>query len=131
MSVLEELREILEDHELDVEVKDGELQGIHGTLPIAIVIAIDEDNNRATIELKALEDLEDAMNELVESGEDLRSIVDEVLSEIRDIAIELSRILESRGYKVSLNIREGESDVRDLMEDIIEEYEEVVGVEEE
>ncbi|WFO76140.1 hypothetical protein J4526_04720 [Desulfurococcaceae archaeon MEX13E-LK6-19] len=131
MSVLDELREILEDHELDVEVRDGELQGVHGTLPIAIVIAIDEDNNRATIELRALEDLEDVMNELVESGEDLRSIVDEVLSEIRDIAIELSRILESRGYKVSVNIREGESDVRDLMEDIIEEYEEVVGVEEE
>lgn len=131
MSVLDELKEVLEDHDLDVKVEGNKLWGMHETLPVAVVIVVDEDKSRATVELKALDDLEDAMNELIESGEDLRAIVDDVLSEMRDVAIETARILESRGYSVSINIREGESDVRDLMEDIIEEYEEVVGEEEE
>lgn len=127
MSIIDELKEILSDHELDVKAKGSELMGIHKTLPIAIVVSIDDDNLSVNIEIKALDELEDAMSEVIESGEDLRSVVDEVLSELRDIAIEISRILETKGYRVALNIREGESDVRDLMEDVIEEYEEIVG----
>jgi len=124
MSVLDEIREIMEDHDLEVTLNKNTVIGLHSSVPIILKVYVGR--RKASIELEAEEDLRDVLDELVESGEDIESLVDDVLSELRDIAIEIGRALENKGYRVELNLREGENDVRDIVEEVTEEYEEVL-----
>jgi len=124
MSVLDEIRSVMEDHDLNTSIEGNTVIGVHSSLPIALKVRIGR--KKASIEILAEEDLRDTLDELIESGEDIRDLVDDVLSELRDIAIEIQRMLEDKGYNVELNLREGESDVRDILEEVTEEYEEVL-----
>ena len=125
MRLIREIKEFLEDHDLDVKVLKKQVLGIHSILPIALVIRILKKGG-ISIGIEPQEDLRDAMEEAIESGEDIRSIVDDILSELRDTALELQKMFNNKGYKVVLNLREGESDVRDLLDEVVEEYEEVI-----
>ena len=124
MGILDEVREIMEDHDLEVTLDKNMVIGLHSSIPVILKVYISK--KKASIELEAEEDLRDVLDELVEAGEDIESLVDDVLSELRDIAIEIGRALENKGYRVELNLREGESDVRDIVEEVAEEYEEVL-----
>jgi len=124
MSVLNEIMEIMEDHDLEVTVNKNIVIGLHSRIPIALKVYVGR--RKASIELEAEEDLRDVLDELVEAGEDIASLVDDVLSELRDIAIEIGKALENKGYRVELNLREGENDVRDIVEEVTEEYEEIL-----
>ncbi|ADI32266.1 hypothetical protein Shell_1166 [Staphylothermus hellenicus DSM 12710] len=120
MPIPQELIDLLKERELEVKKRKGRIIAAHSELPVSLIVRLS--GSTAIIELEAGEELEDVMSDLVESGEDLESIVEDVLSEMRDIAVDVSRLLSDKGFKVELRLREGENDVRDAMEEIIEEY---------
>jgi len=126
---LEELvRSKLSEADLIVRTQRGRILGIHRELPILLSVSLRK--NGALIRIEAMEDLRSALDELISLGEDAKSVVDDVLTELRDIAIDLKNSLEARGVNVSLELRSGESDVREILEEIIEEYGELIGEEE-
>ncbi len=120
MPIPKELVDLLKEHDLEVERKRTKVVATHKELPISLVIRVSGD--KAIIELETSDELRDVLVDLIESGEDIESIVDDVLSELRDIAIEASQLLSDKGFEVELRLREGESDVRDVLEDVMEEY---------
>lgn len=120
MPIPKELIDLLKEHELDVKKKRRKVIATHSELPVSLIVRVS--GSKAIIELEAGEELRDVMNDLAESGEDLEFIVEDVLSEMRDVAIEASRLLSDSGFEVKLRLREGENDVRDAMEEILEEY---------
>jgi len=122
-AMIEELIKLLRDRELEVKKQKGTIRAVHQTLPISLVISIRDKSRSAKIAIEPEDDLQDVLADLIESGEDVEVLVDDILSEIRDIAIEVGQLLENKGYKVEWALREGENDVRDALEDILEEYE--------
>lgn len=122
MSIVDELSKLLVDLELKVEKKRNIIKAMHRELPVYLIIKLTPSSKKAVIELEADEELSDTLVDLLESGEDIEDIVDTVLSELRDAAIEVSNVLEEKDYIVSLKIREGERDVRDQLEEVLEEY---------
>ncbi len=125
MSILDDIRRFLEERELSVEASNEEVYGTHTSIPVSITIGIGGDDI-VEIRLEAGDDLRDALIELIESGEDVRGIVDDVLSELRDTAIELQKMLEDKGYRVEISLREGENDVKDILDEVIEEYRDMI-----
>jgi len=123
MPLPDELIKILEEKDLEVTKKRGAIRATSMTLPVSLLIKYK--NKNVWIEIEPGEELSDVLVDLIESGEDIKDMVEDVLSELRDIAIEVSRFLEEKGYSVELRLREGENDVRDALEDIVEEYEEL------
>ncbi len=121
--MIDELIKLLEDRDLKVKKQKGTIRATHQSLPVTLVITLREKNRVAKITIEAGDELSDVLADLIESGEDVEILVDDVLSEIRDIAIEAGQLLEKMGYKVEWALREGENDVRDALEDVLEEYE--------
>ncbi|OYT38741.1 MAG: hypothetical protein B6U89_05300 [Desulfurococcales archaeon ex4484_58] len=121
MSILEELIRIFDRYDVEVVVRKKSIRATHNDLPVSLIVRIPS-KEKAVIELRAEDELSDTLVDLVESEEDVEDIVDNVLSELRDLAIEASKYLEDKGYNVVLNLREGENDVRDMLEEIREEY---------
>ncbi len=128
MSLGELIRSMLSEADLIVRAQRGKILGIHRELPILLSVSLRK--NGALIRIEAMEGLRSALDELISLGEDAKSIVDDVLAELRDIAIDIKNSLEARGVNVSLELRSGESDVREVLEEIIEEYGELIGEEE-
>jgi len=122
VSVVDEITRLLEDFDLKVEKKKNTIKAMHSELPAYLVVKLTPSKKKAVIELEADEELNDALVDMIESGEDVEDIVDTVISELRDAAIEVSRILEEKDYIVSLKLREGERDIRDQLEEVLEEY---------
>ncbi len=121
--MIDELIKLLEDRDLEVKKQKGTVRATHQSLPITLIITLREKNRTAKISIEPSDELSDVLADLIEDGEDVEILVDDVLSEIRDIAIEAGQLLEKMGYKVEWAIREGENDVRDALEDVLEEYE--------
>ncbi len=121
--MIDELIKLLEDRDLEVKRQKGIIRATHQSLPVVLVITLREKNRAAKISIEPGDELSDVLADLIESGEDVEILVDDVLSEIRDIAIEAGQLLEKKGYKVEWALREGENDVRDALEDVLEEYE--------
>ncbi len=121
--MIDELIKLLEDRDLEVKKQRGIIRATHQSLPVTLVITLREKNRAAKISIEPGDELSDVLADLIESGEDVEILVDDVLSEIRDIAIEAGQLLEKEGYKVEWALREGENDVRDALEDVLEEYE--------
>ena len=123
--LIDELKSLLEEHDLETRVKNDEyIEALHNTLPVSLIIKLK--NKNAVIEINTSDDLRDALEELIESGEDIRLMADDVLSELRDVAVEISRFLKEKNYEVKLMLREGENDVRDLVDEVYEEHKEVL-----
>ena len=122
MRIVDEIADLMNKYGLSVEKKRNTVKRTHEELPISLVVKVQSSRKSAVIELKPEEDLLDSLADLAESGEDIEEIVDGVLAELRDVAIEVSRCLENTGYKAVLKIREGERDVRDHLEEVLEEY---------
>ncbi len=120
---MDELIKLLKDRDLEVKKQKGIIRATHQSLPVTLVITLREKNRAAKISIEPSDELSDVLADLIESGEDVEILVDDVLSEIRDIAIEAGQLLEKMGYKVEWALREGENDVRDALEDVLEEYE--------
>jgi len=120
MPVIDEIIEYLKERDLSVKKKGNVIKATNNDLPISLTIRFEKKS--CIIELIPEEDLNDALVDLVESEEDVEDYVDGILSEMRDTAIEVSKILEKNGYSVSLKIREGENDIRDMIEEVVEEY---------
>ncbi len=120
MPVTEELVELLKNYELRLRKGKNSLRAYHQSLPIMLVYKFRKKS--VVIELGYEEELREHLEDLAEEGEDMEAYIDDVLSELRDIAIESSRLLEEKGYSVELRLREGENDIRDLMEEVLEEY---------
>ncbi len=126
MSVIDEIAEILEQYDLKIRRGRSSIKAYHASIPIGLNIQIRK--KTALIELTYKDDLREVLEDLYESGEDVEALVDDTLSELRDIAIDVSRLLEEKGFSVKMKLREGENDIRDLLEDLEEEY---MGYEEE
>lgn len=120
MPVPEELVELLKNYELRLRKGKSSLKAYHQSLPIMLVYRFRKKS--VVIELGYEEELREYFEDLAEEGEDMEDYVDDVLSELRDIAIESSRLLEEKGYSVELRLREGENDIKDLLEEVLEEY---------
>ncbi|MCD6300603.1 MAG: hypothetical protein J7L82_00855 [Staphylothermus sp.] len=120
MSIRDEIVKLLKEHDLEVKKRKNVIRGTHKTIPVTLIIRLVDDE--AIIELEPEEELRDVLVDLVESGEDIEDVVDDVLSELRDIAVEISQLLSDKGYDVKLKLREGENDVRDILEELEEEY---------
>ncbi len=133
MSILSDVKDFLIERDLVVSVEDNTIYGLHSSLPISLNIVF-KPSNLVDIGISVRDDLRETLIELIESGEDIRAIVDDVLSELRDTAIELQKFLSDKGFRVRLVLRDGESDVREVVDDVMEEYREVLeelGIEEE
>ncbi|MET1159958.1 MAG: hypothetical protein ABWW65_03265 [Thermoprotei archaeon] len=127
MSVAEEIADLMSRYGLEIsEKKKSVVKGTHSELPISLVAKIQSAKKTIIVELVPEEDLSDVLADMIESGEDVEEAVDSIIAELRDVAIEISRRLEDSGYKVILKLREGERDIRDLLEEVTEEYSEEV-----
>ncbi|MEM0380589.1 MAG: hypothetical protein QW607_00020 [Desulfurococcaceae archaeon] len=122
--IIEKITNIMESRDLNIEKKRNTIKGIHVDLPIALVVKIYQNRKQAVIELESLEDLSDTLADLIESNENVEDIVDTVLSELRDAAIEITRVLETNGYMVEIKVMENEKDIRDIIYEVLEEYRE-------
>ncbi len=119
--VIDSIRSYLEEKDFIIQVNGDAIVCRHKDIPIFLDIRIRDKN--AIIQLRvSSEELREYLEEQVESGENVVELVDEYLSEIRDTAIDISRLLKKKRWNVSIDLREGESDVRDLLEEIIEEH---------
>jgi len=124
MSVVDEITVYLKKEGLKFQKRKGTLTIFYPDLEIQLVLKIDESSRKAVLSLDYDEELRDHIADLFDSGEDVEDIIDTAISEIRDIAVNISNILESKGYSIEDKISEGEKDIRDLMEEVLEEYEE-------
>lgn len=124
-SVFNEIAELMKTRELSIKKTRNTIRGVHSELPIALVIRINQSVKEVVVEIEPRENLIDTFADLIESSEDVEDILDTVLGELRDIAVEVSRILENFGYSVVVRITEGEKDIRDLLEEALEEYREL------
>lgn len=124
--VVENIVKILESRDMNIDKKRNVIRGIHMDLPIALVVRINHIKKQAVIEIEPYEDLVDSFADLIESNENIEDVVEGVLGELRDIAVEISKVLENNGYTVAMKITEGEKDVRDMMEEVLEEYREFI-----
>ena len=122
MSVSEEVVKVLEDFDLKVKKTRNVVRAMHSELPVYLIVRLNPSKKKAVIELEPDEELNDTLVDMIESGEDVEDVVDTVISELRDAALEVSRVLEEKNYEVSLKIREGERDIRDQLEEVLEEY---------
>ena len=122
LPIPDELVDYLKEHDLKVKKGKASLKAIHQNIPVYLVYRFRGKN--VVIELDYDEELREVLEDLVESGEDVEDLVDDVLSELRDIAIETSRMLEDKGYSCNVKLREGENDIRDIVEDVMESYSE-------
>ncbi len=120
MPVPKDLLELLKERDLVVKAKKNNIVATHTELPVSLVYRFSRKN--VVIEIESSDDLVDYLVDLAESGENIEEVVDDILSELRDIAIETSKLLGDKGYKVELKLREGENDVRDRVEEVLEEY---------
>ena len=124
MSVVDEITVYLKKEGLKFQKRKGTLTIFYPDLEIQLVLKIDESSRKAVLSLDYDVELRDHIADLFDSGEDVEDIIDTAISEIRDIAVNISNILESKGYSIEDKISEGEKDIRDLMEEVLEEYEE-------
>ncbi len=122
MPLPESLSRLLEEHELEVKRSRGRVAGKHRSLPIVLDI-FEIGEKKAVIALQPLDELRESIEELLENDEDVDTLIEDVLAEMRDIALEAQRLLEKHGYRVSLELLEGENDVRETLEEIKEMYE--------
>ncbi len=79
-------------------------------------VEVDEENGVVTLAYNE-DELEDYINELLDSGEDARSVVEEILSELESCARHLAR---QKGYVVE-SITRVINDVMDKLEELEEE----------
>ncbi len=117
---LDEVVKLLEQYDLKIRKLKSSVKAFHTELPIGLQVTLRKKS--AIVEMIYSDELREVLEDLYESGEDVEALVDDTLSELRDIAIDVSRLLEEKGYKVNLKIKEGENDIRDILEDFMEEY---------
>ena len=101
MSLEELVRSMLSEADLIVRTQRGRILGIHRELPILLSVSLRK--NGALIRIEAMEDLRSALDELISLGEDAKSVVDDVLTELRDIAIDLRTLLKQEELTYPLN----------------------------
>ncbi len=116
------LAAILEEHELEVKKGRERIVGKHPRLPIVLDI-LELEDKKTVITLQPLDDLREALEEALENDEDIDTLIDDVLSELRDIALEAKKLLEEKGYTVELELIEGENDIREILDEVKELHE--------
>lgn len=96
---------------------------LHHLLPVYLDIVFG--GNRVVIKLSYDSSLKDFLEDLVSSGSDnVEDLVEDVISEFNELTAGLYKWFKENGYEINIKLREGEIDIIELLEDLIEVSEE-------
>lgn len=100
-----------------VEEKGSTVIVRHPEAPLALRIA--ETGRGVEIRLEA-EGVDDYLEDLMESSPAPRELLEQHIDDLTELALEVSRILESKGYKPVLRLREEAMDLLERLEELEE-----------
>ncbi len=119
--IVELLNKVSKSLGLELKLKENEAKMYRDDRRIPVSLKVEEENGKVTVSLEVEEGVEDALLELKDAEEDVKSIVDEEVGVLRDAALEIMRELNKCGVKVDLKLREAEMDLDELLESALEE----------
>lgn len=101
----------------------NKLRVLHHLLPVYLDIIFG--SNKVVIKLSFDNNLRDFLEDLVSSGsENVEDLVEDVISEFNELTAGLYKWFRENGYEINIKLKEGEIDIIELLEDILEVSEE-------
>ncbi|MEM4431350.1 MAG: hypothetical protein QXO78_01245 [Desulfurococcaceae archaeon] len=124
-SVIEEIKKILELHDVKIVVKNSIVKAKIGDTPINLVIDLkDIGKNIVNVSLEFEEDPSEYLEKLLEEHDDInafRDAVEIIVDEIHNINSKLMVVLRKKGIDVVSSVIEDLDEINDVIEELIEE----------
>lgn len=124
-SVIDEIRKILELHDVKLDVEDSIVIAKINDTPFSLVIDLTGiDKDVVNMSLKSEEDPRDYLERLLDEYDDMdsfRDAVESIMDEIHNIDSKLTIVLRKKGVAVESSVAEDLSDIEDILEDLVEE----------
>ncbi len=117
---LQWIKEFAEKRGLEYE-EDGEVKLSARGAPIYVSIKRRGDEYVVRIEVDK-DEIQDYLEDLMEEGdkEDALDALEEMIGEMKDVALDLISEMKKRGYKVRSEIASSVMDIRDVVDDLME-----------
>ncbi|GEM_PF-4219844 len=124
-SVIEEIKKILELHDVKIVVKNSIVKAKIGDTPFNLVIDLkDIGKNIVNVSLEFEEDPSEYLEKLLEEHDDInafRDAVEIIVDEIHNINSKLMVVLRKKGIDVVSSVIEDLDEINDVIEELIEE----------
>ncbi len=114
------IKEFAEKRGLVYEENDEIKLGARG-VPIYVLLKRRDNEYVVRIEVDR-DEIQDYLEDLMEEGdrEDVMDALEEMIGEMKDVALELISEMKRRGYKVRSEIASSVMDIRDVVDDLME-----------
>jgi len=97
----------------------NKLRILHHLLPIYLDIVFS--GNKVVVKLSFDNNLREFIEDLVLSGsEDVGDLVEDVIGEFNELTASLYKWFKDNGFEINIKLKDGELDIRELLEDILE-----------
>ncbi len=115
---LEYARKVAEKRGFSYKVEDGVIELRHQSAPLRLIAALQQGSLRVRLELFG--EIEDLVEGVEGSQDEIRSVVEDYLLEVEMVAEELEAKTRSLGLSVRSEVRESIMDILDELEDYLE-----------
>ncbi|MCE4603502.1 MAG: hypothetical protein F7B20_00870 [Aeropyrum sp.] len=115
---LEYARKVAEKRGFSYKVEDGVIELRHQSAPLRLIAALQQGSLRVRLELFG--EIEDLVEGVEGSQDEIRSVVEDYLLEVEMVAEELEAKARSLGLSVRSEVRESIMDILDELEDYLE-----------
>lgn len=118
MNLVEEItkiaKEVAKTTGYEVNVRDNTIVLSSSDSPLKLEIKVSDSN----VEFNLIyEGLEEYIEDLIDSGEDVRESIEYEVADIKNIAMYIKSKLSSRGIRIFDRIKEAELDIYDIVEE--------------
>ncbi|MCC5990698.1 MAG: hypothetical protein LM558_04260 [Thermosphaera sp.] len=97
----------------------NKLRVLHHLLPIYLDIVFS--GSKVVVKLSFDNSLREFIEDLVSSGnEDVGDLIEDVIGEFNELAASLYKWFKGNGFEINIKLKEGEIDIMELLEDILE-----------
>jgi len=97
----------------------NKLRVLHHLLPIYLDIFFS--GSKAVVKLSFDNSLREFIEDLVSSGnEDVGDLIEDVIGEFNELVASLYKWFKDNGFEINIKLKEGEIDILELLEDILE-----------
>ncbi|MCE4616514.1 MAG: hypothetical protein F7C09_05585 [Aeropyrum sp.] len=115
---LEYARKVAEKRGFSYKLEDGVIELRHQSAPLRLIAALQQGSLRVRLELFG--EIEDLVEGVEGSQDEIRSVVEDYLLEVEMVAEELEAKARSLGLSVRSEVRESIMDILDELEDYLE-----------
>jgi hypothetical protein len=97
----------------------NKLRVLHHLLPVYLDIVFS--GSRVVVKLSFDNSLREFIEDLVLSGsEDVGDLIEDVIGEFNELTASLYKWFKDNGFEINIKLKEGEIDIMELLEDILE-----------